>query len=94
MRWRSSAVPGAIHTWHMEETYTDASLLVPERVRVPTVVVHGTADRNVSPATAYELHNRIQGSRLLRVEGGSHMLPNTHAEVLAEAIAAVARHEG
>ena len=88
------AAPGAIHTWHMEETYTDASLLVPERVRVPTVVIHGTADRNVSPATASELHSRIQGSRLLRVEGGSHMLPNTHAEVLAEAIAGVARHGG
>jgi pimeloyl-ACP methyl ester carboxylesterase len=80
------AVPGAIHTWHMEETYTDASRLVPERLRAPTVVIHGTADNNVSPATAPEVHSRIPGSRLLLVEGGSHMLPNTHAELVVKAL--------
>jgi non-heme chloroperoxidase len=80
------AAPGALHTWHMEETYSDASRLVPERIGVPTVIIHGTADNNVAPATAGELHGRIRGSRLLQVEGGSHMLPNTHAELVVQAL--------
>lgn len=50
-------------------------------VKVPTLVIHGDADRILPlAATAKRTHNAIQGSRLVVVEGGPHGLTWTHAE--------------
>jgi pimeloyl-ACP methyl ester carboxylesterase len=50
-------------------------------VKVPTLVIHGDADRILPlAATAQRTHNAIQGSRLVVVEGGPHGLTWTHAE--------------
>jgi len=50
------------------------------QVRVPTLVVHGTADRLVHPANAPLLAGRIPGARLVMVEGASHLLFSDRTE--------------
>jgi pimeloyl-ACP methyl ester carboxylesterase len=42
------------------------------QIRHPTLVLHGTADRLVSPQHADALVDRIPGARFVGVEGGSH----------------------
>jgi len=52
-----------------------------EQIRVPTLIIHGDADR-VLPiaATGIPLHDALEGSRFVVVEGGPHGLTWTHAE--------------
>jgi pimeloyl-ACP methyl ester carboxylesterase len=51
------------------------------RIDVPTLVIHGDADRILPiAATGKRTHEAIKGSRLTVVEGGPHGLTWTHAE--------------
>jgi pimeloyl-ACP methyl ester carboxylesterase len=61
---------------------------------MPILLIHGGDDRLAPVAIGRYLHSKAPGSELLVVEGGSHMLPITHAELLSERIAAFARSEG
>jgi non-heme chloroperoxidase len=50
-------------------------------IDVPTLVVHGDADRILPiDATGKRTHGLVQGSRLVVIEGGPHGLNWTHAE--------------
>ena len=50
-------------------------------IKVPTLVIHGDADRILPlAATGQRTNNAIPGSRLVVVEGGPHGLTWTHAE--------------
>jgi non-heme chloroperoxidase len=52
-----------------------------QRINVPTLVIHGDADRILPLAATGKLtHEAIKGSRLVVVEGGPHGLTWTHAE--------------
>jgi len=55
-------------------------------VTVPVLVVHGDDDRLAPVATGRELARLAPAGRLVEVPGGSHMLPITHAELLAREI--------
>ena len=60
--------------------YTDFREDLP-RVDVPTLVIHGDADRILPIAvTANRTHEAIKGSRLVEVKGGPHGLNWTHAD--------------
>jgi non-heme chloroperoxidase len=51
------------------------------RIDVPTLVIHGDADRILPlAATATPTHEAVKGSRLVVVKGGPHGLNWTHAE--------------
>ena len=51
------------------------------RIDVPTLVIHGDADRILPlAATAKRTHEGVKGSRLVVVEGGPHGLTWTHAQ--------------
>jgi pimeloyl-ACP methyl ester carboxylesterase len=51
------------------------------RIRVPTLVIHGDADRIVPlAASGKRTHEAVKGSRLVVIEGGPHGLNWTHAE--------------
>ncbi len=51
------------------------------RIDVPTLVVHGDADRILPmEATGTQTHAAVKGSRLVVVEGGPHGLNWTHAD--------------
>ncbi len=54
----------------------------------PILVIHGDDDRLVPIAVGRALHDGARRSELMVVEGGSHMLPITHADLLADRIAA------
>lgn len=61
--------------------------LTPESIERPILVIHGTEDRSVPFAVGEDLFESTQPhSEMLRVEGGSHMIPITHAPLLAESI--------
>ena len=59
----------------------------PGAIALPIAVVHGDADRLVPFPVAETLAARAPHATLHRVEGGSHMLPITHAALLADVIA-------
>jgi pimeloyl-ACP methyl ester carboxylesterase len=51
------------------------------RINVPTLVIHGDADRILPiAATGTRTHKAVKGARLVVVEGGPHGLIWTHAE--------------
>ncbi|MGA2221443.1 MAG: alpha/beta hydrolase [Verrucomicrobiia bacterium] len=51
------------------------------RIDVPTLVIHGDADRILPlAATGKRTHEAVKGSRLVVVKGGPHGLTWTHAE--------------
>ena len=60
----------------------------PAGLALPVLVVHGEDDRLVPAEVGRELARRAPNARLVLVPGGSHMLPVTHAELLADEIVA------
>lgn len=80
------SLPHTLRSMVLEMQRYDASVLRPEAIGVPTLVLHGTDDRNVALATGEDLARRIPGARLEAIEAGSHMLPATHPVALAESI--------
>jgi proline iminopeptidase len=61
------------------------------RIRVPTLVVHGTADPLIPPAAGEDTAARIPGARLELVEGMGHDVTRTNAPILARLLVAHAR---
>jgi len=80
------AMPGTLDAYIAEERRAEPETLRPEAIAAPTLILHGTDDRAVPPRVAEDLHQRIPGSELALVPGGSHMLPITHADLLAGSI--------
>jgi pimeloyl-ACP methyl ester carboxylesterase len=66
----------------------------PKAVKVPTLIIHGDGDRLVPLPIAEELHRLAENSELLVIPHASHMLPVTHAAVVADRIAAFATPRG
>jgi pimeloyl-ACP methyl ester carboxylesterase len=61
------------------------------RVAVPTVVIHGTADRMCAPSGGRATAAAVPGARLVLVDGLGHDLPPGAWPLLVEAIADNAR---
>lgn len=80
------ALPGTLRSYTLESRRMDLSVLHPEEIRAPTLVLQGQADRLVSTAVAQDLAQRIPGAKLMLVPGGSHMLPATHPDLVARDI--------
>lgn len=86
------AAPQTQRTWTREVRDFDPLSIPAERISLPVTLMHGTEDAVVSPAVAAALHRQIAGSTLVLVDGGGHMLPNTHPDrLVAEATALAAR---
>jgi pimeloyl-ACP methyl ester carboxylesterase len=82
--------PGVRDAQLAESQALDMSVLKPEEIQRPVLVIHGSDDRLVPFSVAEDLHARIQGSELLRIDDASHMLPITDSPKLAKRIAAFA----
>ncbi len=52
-----------------------------QKIAVPTLAVHGTADHTVPIEHSRSLVDSVPGARLLTIEGGSHLAIVTHKEV-------------
>lgn len=82
------ARPHTATSWRSEgAALWRAPLPDPAGLALPVLVVHGEDDRLVPAAVGRELARRAPDAHLVLVPGGSHMLPVTHAELLAGAIA-------
>jgi len=81
------AQPGTVRAWRDEGAeLRRIEAPDPAALALPILVVHGDDDRLVPVAVGRELARRARQGRLVEIEGGSHMLPVTHAERLAELI--------
>jgi len=59
-------------------------------IAVPTVVIHGDADRTVSIAIhARAFVKEVEAARLIELKGVGHMVQNVAPEIVMEAIASV-----
>jgi pimeloyl-ACP methyl ester carboxylesterase len=56
------------------------------RIRVPTLIIGGTADRMTPFKFSTYLHEQIAGSQLVSVEGGGHMMALEQPQVVANAV--------
>jgi pimeloyl-ACP methyl ester carboxylesterase len=57
-----------------------------EQIRVPTLIVHGTKDKNTSYERSVQLAARIPGAKLVSIEGGDHLMSFTRADEVSRAI--------
>ncbi len=80
--------------WHTVLTYRgeifapiDPNGFDPTQIEQPTLIVHAEDDRLAPVAIGRYLASRIPSVTYLEVPGASHMLPVTHPQLLAEAIA-------
>jgi len=77
----ATATLACVATWHTDFRKDIA------RVEVPTLVIHGDADRIVPiDASGARTAKLIKGSRLARIEGGPHGLLWTHADEVNRAL--------
>ena len=75
-------------TWACVETWLDDFETDLDRIDVPTLIVHGTADRILSiDGQARRLHAALPSSELVEIEGGPHVLCVTHAAEVNAALA-------
>ena len=61
------------------------------RIKAPTVVIHGTADKLVRPSGGKATARRIPGARLITIDGMGHDLPREVWPRIVDAIVANAR---
>ena len=87
------ANPTTEKTYFAEAQQIELSGLDPAGIDRPIMIVHGTADRVTPLEIAHGLHRQAKDADLVLVDGGSHMLPVTHAEFLAEHVASFVRTE-
>ena len=80
------ALPGTVDSWLAEERNDGYSKLRPEAIEAPTLVLHGSDDHAVRVAVAEDLARRLPHAELVVVEGGSHMLPVTHPDLVASRV--------
>jgi pimeloyl-ACP methyl ester carboxylesterase len=63
------------------------------QIQCPTLILHGTADKNVSIADAEYAHAQIAGSEFVKLEGADHMMIITrHRELNNFTQAFLAKH--
>jgi pimeloyl-ACP methyl ester carboxylesterase len=73
----ATASLACVNTWHTDFRKDVA------RIDVPTLVMHGDADRIVPIAAAGQRTAKlIKGARLVVVEGGPHCITWTHSEIV------------
>jgi pimeloyl-ACP methyl ester carboxylesterase len=79
------ASPGTTAAWLGEQNQLAIDGLDPGPLELPVLVIHGDEDRAVPIEVGEDLHERAQpNAKLARVAGGSHMLPITHPDLLAQ----------
>jgi len=83
------ARPGMAQTWRNEMVaYGTTPVPDPTGLALPILVIHGDDDRLAPIEMGRELERRAPNAELVVVLGGSHALPVTHPELLADEIAA------
>ena len=90
--WAAGAEASPYATWACVRTWLDDFSADIERIDVPTLILHGTADRILSlDGQGRRLHAALPAARYVEIDGGPHVVPVTHAaEVNRELLAFLA----
>jgi pimeloyl-ACP methyl ester carboxylesterase len=85
--WNAGSEASPYATWACVRTWLDDYTEDITRIDIPTLIVHGTADRILSiDGQGRRLHAALPESTLVEVEGGPHVLCVTHAREVNEAL--------
>jgi len=81
--WNAGAEASPYATWACVPGWLDDFAADIRRIDVPTLIVHGTADRILPiDGQGRRLHAALPDARYVEIEGGPHVLPVTHTEEL------------
>jgi pimeloyl-ACP methyl ester carboxylesterase len=76
-------------TWACPRTWLEDYERDVARIDIPTLIMHGTADRILSiEGQGRRLHAALPESRLVEIDGGAHLMGVTHAAEVNEALLA------
>lgn len=79
--WQAGADASPLATWACPEGWLDDFSADIARIDVPTLVMHGTADRILSiEGQGRRLHAALPQARYVEVDGGPHVMCVTHAD--------------
>ena len=92
--WNAGAEAGLRATWACPRGWLEDFTADIARIDVPTLLVHGTADRILSvEGQGRRLHAALPAARYVEIDGGPHINTVTHAaEVNRELLAFLADH--
>jgi pimeloyl-ACP methyl ester carboxylesterase len=87
------AAPGTRQTFPAESAAFSTEGLDPAPIARPILLLHGDDDRMAPLAIGEWLQRHARDAKLVQVARGSHMLPITHTDLLADRIAAFSAGE-
>ena len=87
--WQTGMEASPIATWACPQGWLDDFSADIKRIDVPTLIVHGAADR-ILPVEGQgrRLHAALPDAQYVEIEGGPHINPLTHAAEVNEALLA------
>jgi class 3 adenylate cyclase len=83
--FRRGASPGAAAALLRMNSYIDVRAVLPT-IRVPTLVLHRTGDRDVDVAEGRYLASRIPGAKFVELAGNDHVISAGDIEAVADEI--------
>ena len=90
--WNAGAEASPIGTWACVPGWLDDFSHDIERLDVPTLIMHGTADRILSiDGQGRRLHASLPTAQYVEIEGGPHVMCLTHAAEVNEQLVAFLR---
>jgi non-heme chloroperoxidase len=85
--WNAGAEASPYATWACVPDWLDDYSEDIKRIDVPTLILHGTADRILSiEGQARRLHEALPESELIEIEGGPHVMCVTHTHEVNQAL--------
>jgi non-heme chloroperoxidase len=79
--WNTGADASPIATWACPLTWLEDFQDDVKRIDIPTLILHGTADRILSvEGQGRRLHAALPDARYVEIDGGPHLMALTHAE--------------
>jgi len=90
--WNAGADASPWATWACVLTWLDDFHDDIERIDIPTLILHGTADRILSiDGQGRRLHAALPDARYVEIEGGPHVMCVTHADEVNRELLAFVR---
>jgi non-heme chloroperoxidase len=87
--WNAGAEASPYATWACVRTWLDDYAEDIKRIDVPTLILHGTADRILSiDGQGRRLHAALPDAQFVEIEGGPHLLCVTHTDEVNRALLA------
>jgi non-heme chloroperoxidase len=87
--WNAGAEASPYATWACPRTWLDDYVADIRRIDVPTLIMHGTADRILSvDGQGRRLHAALPAARYVEIDGGPHVMCVTHADEINQELLA------